>query len=154
MWQPTCPRWVHVGCRPSPGQWHNVLVCRKGPGHTPALHHWSEMKHDTKGLKKSQGYYLTRDTGHSSDTGQYERKEMKSVVVYFPTNSLHIFYCLNSFSATKHKLRGQCLILYSLVSSRDLSVVVMTTIATILRRGIFPFSPSLKCLQILPFAAT
>lgn len=56
-WQPTCPRWVHVGCRPSPGRRRSALVCKKGPGHTPARHHWSEIKHDTKGSKKSQGDY-------------------------------------------------------------------------------------------------
>lgn len=49
---PTCPRWVRVGCRPSPGQRHNALVCRKGPGRIPVPRRWSGFKQDTMGLKK------------------------------------------------------------------------------------------------------
>lgn len=121
MWLPTCPRWVHVGCRPSPGHRRSALVYRKGPGHTPAPHHWSEIKHDTK------WDYLTQNTGQIQGSTPWRSTvhligELWSTFPWTPS----IYYCLNSFSATKHKLWEQCSIMYSLPSNRQLSVVVNT----------------------------
>lgn len=48
----TCLKWARVGCKLSPGRQRSASVCRRGPNHIPAHHHWSETKRDAEVYKK------------------------------------------------------------------------------------------------------